>query len=162
MGTTSLKKAGALAGSALLLGAATAAAVQPPLAQAAETPAIQTAGDHLAAQGEITAPARIVKGVFSFNQATISNNDELRSGFSKAAAALCSSLPDYTAAVAQELRVSGNGTSLNVTVDEIGEQQGVKTMQVGCACASNAPGGGAIANPEVSGVSVASILASLQ
>ena len=47
--------------------------------------------------------------------------------------------------------------AFEATVDEMAEGKGAKTLVMACACASNVPGGGAIANAEVSGVSLEAI-----
>ena len=48
---------------------------------------------------------------------------------------------------------------MEATVAEMAEEEGADSYVLGCSCASNAPGGGAIANAEVSGVSLASLMA---
>lgn len=39
------------------------------------------------------------------------------------------------------------------------DEQGADSYTIGCSCATNGPGGGAIANAEVSGVSLATLAA---
>ena len=56
------------------------------------------------------------------------------------------------------LSVAGLPT-MEATVAEMAEAEGADSYVLGCSCASNAPGGGAIANAEVSGVSLASLMA---
>lgn len=49
--------------------------------------------------------------------------------------------------------------ALEATVEEIAGSEGAESYDMACSCASNGPGGGAIANAEVSGASLASVLA---
>ena len=48
--------------------------------------------------------------------------------------------------------------AVTATIGEMTEEGAVSSI-IGCACSSNQPGGGAIANAEVSGVPLASIAA---
>ena len=80
--------------------------------------------------------------------------------FAKAAATLCQTTADgYGVYTAQAIKVSVAGLpTMEATVAEMAEEEGADSYVLGCSCASNAPGGGAIANAEVSGVSLASLM----
>ena len=57
-----------------------------------------------------------------------------------------------------QVSVAGLPT-MEATVAELAEEEGADSYVLGCSCASNAPGGGAIAHADVSGVSLAPPLA---
>lgn len=103
-----------------------------------------------------------VNGTFSYDQSAKTSTAHIATHFAKAAAVLCESLPTYGAAIAAgpiaiSLGVDPSG-GLEATVEEIAESEGAESYDMACSCASNGPGGGAIANAEVSGVSLASVL----
>ena len=100
-----------------------------------------------------------VEGSSSYDQGSLSSTSYIAEVFNKAAASLCASLPDY-GIVQGSPRVTVDGdvdNAFEATVDEMAEGKGAKTLVMACACASNVPGGGAIANAEVSGVSLEAI-----
>lgn len=98
-----------------------------------------------------------VKGAFSFDQDVVSSNESLRQVFAKAAAALCEGLPAYELANDGLILVSGPDGFLEMTVDDMAEDEGSSSYVMGCACSSNGAGGGAISNAEVSGVALESV-----
>ena len=102
-----------------------------------------------------------VQGSFSFDQTTVSENSVIANIFQKATAALCSSLPDYDVREADRTIAVGGDVSqeFEATVDDMAEAEGAESYTIGCACASNVPGGGAIVNAEVEGVALESVLA---
>ena len=106
--------------------------------------------------------ATAVVGTFVYTQDSLSSNEYISGIFSKAAATLCASLPDYAVrSVASDLRVSGID-GLSWTVPEQMLEEGDSAKIIGCSCASNAPGGGAVAQAEVSGVSLEALVALAQ
>ena len=90
----------------------------------------------------------------------VTSNETIASVFAKAAATLCQTTADgYGVYTAQAIKVSVAGLpTMEATVAEMAEEEGADSYVLGCSCASNAPGGGAIANAEVSGVSLASLM----
>ena len=163
MTSTTKKKAALIAGSATLAFAGAAAylpavalAAQPDGGQAAD--AVQQDAQETAATGLET--VRNVQGAFSFTQDEVTPNGTISGVFNRAAAAVCASLPTYVSAV-QDLSISVGGSAAGNefvgTVDEMASEEGAKAFLMACSCASNVAGGGAIANAEVSGVSLESI-----
>lgn len=106
-----------------------------------------------------------VQGEFSYDQATVTPNEVIANVFQKAAATLCQTMPEHGVSMAKEgmgvIEVSGANGSFSATVDELADGEDFGAI-VGCACATNAPGGGAIANAEVQGVALAAIAALAQ
>lgn len=104
-----------------------------------------------------------VNGTFSYDQSAKTSAAHIATHFAKAAAVLCESLPTYGAAIAAGPIAISLGAdpqaTLEATVAEIADEEGSESYDMACSCASNGPGGGAIANAEVSGVSLASVLA---
>lgn len=157
-------KTAAAAMSAVALVSASAiplAAVAAPAATAdTDIPAAAQAAEHSAAADDIVR-ADAVEGTFSFDQAMVTSNDQLASVFAKAAATLCQTLPHYTCdEVAAKLAISANGNPVMLaTAQELAAQDGDGGFVMACACATNGPGGGAVANAAVEGASVASLAA---
>ena len=159
--TTSAKAIGAAASSLILLGSAALAAapaVMDITADASPAAATQQATEASAA-AEATGVQR-VEGQFSYDQGVVTSNETIASVFAKAAATLCQTTADgYGVYTAQAIKVSVAGLpTMEATVAEMAEEEGAYSYVLGCSCASNAPGGGAIANAEVSGVSLASLM----
>lgn len=141
--TTSAKAIGAAASSLILLGSAALAAAPAVMDITAEATGVQR-----------------VEGQFSYDQGVVTSNETIASVFAKAAATLCQTTADgYGVYTAQAIKVSVAGLpTMEATVAEMAEEEGADSYVLGCSCASNAPGGGAIANAEVSGVSLASLM----
>lgn len=158
-----MKKTAAVASvltTALALGGASASALAATPVDV-ETPGIETAE---ANAGETFSPfVRVsnVQGVFGASQDVVSPLGDIANRFSKAATALCASLPDYDVTAAQgKIAVTGDVENpFEATVTEMTEEEEAQTYLLKCACASNIPGGGAIINAKVEGVSLASIAA---
>ena len=142
--TTSAKTIGAAASSLILLSSAALAAAPAVMDITAEATGVQR-----------------VEGQFSYDQGVVTSNETIASVFAKAAATLCQATADgYGVYTAQAIKVSVAGLpTMEATVAEMAEEEGADSYVLGCSCASNAPGGGAIANAEVSGVSLASLMA---
>lgn len=159
--TTSAKTIGAAASGLLLLSSAALAAapaVMDLTAEAAPETALEQVAD-CAAPGK--AAVQRVEGQFSYDQGVVTSNETIASVFAKAAATLCQS-PEVEGAASAvgPVQVTVAGACLiQATVGDLAADEGVDSYIVGCSCASNAPGGGAIANAEVSGVSLASLAA---
>lgn len=109
------------------------------------------------AAGASRAEVQKVEGTFSFSQDIVTSNGDIANVFQKAAATLCQAMPEYAAAGnAGSIEVNGPDASFAATVDEMAGDEDFGSI-VGCACATNGPGGGAIANAEVQGVALATI-----
>ncbi|WP_418385343.1 hypothetical protein [Adlercreutzia sp.] len=141
-------------------GVAQAATIEP----AAAAPAAATT---LAAAdaADTEAPARAVEGTFSYTQDAVSSNAEIGGVFCKAAATLCASLPTYgceavkaAAVKAAAVTVAGPNASFTATVDELAGEEEATSYVMACSCATNVAGGGAIANAEVEGVSLETLV----
>ena len=106
------------------------------------------------------APARAVEGTFSYTQDALSSNAEISGVFCKAAATLCASLPTYgcEAVKAAAVTVAGPNASFTATVDELAGEEEATSYVMACSCATNVAGGGAIANAEVEGVSLETLV----
>lgn len=132
-------------------------AALPAMAVAAPDATAPTVAAEAVAAAEGT-QARPVQGTFSFTQDTVSGNDYIRDTFVKAATAVCASMPEYQAE--GSIEVTGCGYCFTATAEDFaaGEDNAAPRI-MGCACASNGAGGGAMASAEVSGATVASIAA---
>lgn len=133
-------------------GVAQAATIEP----AAAAPASATT----LAAADTEAPARAVEGTFSYTQDAVSSNAEISGVFCKAAATLCASLPTYgcEAVKAAAVTVAGPNASFTATVDELAGEEEATSYVMACSCATNVAGGGAIANAEVEGVSLETLV----
>ena len=133
-------------------GVAQAATIEP----AAAAPAAATT----LAAADTEAPARAVEGTFSYTQDAVSSNAEISGVFCKAAATLCASLPTYgcEAVKAAAVTVAGPNASFTATVDELAGEEEATSYVMACSCATNVAGGGAIANAEVEGVSLETLV----
>lgn len=136
-------------------GVAQAATIEP--AAAAPTSATTLAAADVA---DTEAPARAVEGTFSYTQDALSSNAEISGVFCKAAATLCASLPTYSceAVKAAAVTVAGPNASFTATVDELAGEEEATSYVMACSCATNVAGGGAIANAEVEGVSLETLV----
>ncbi|MCI8425294.1 MAG: hypothetical protein HFJ72_06510 [Adlercreutzia sp.] len=160
---TTLKKTALMAGTAAL---AVSGLVAPAAAAVAQeipgnAPAVETS--------DVSSPAlenqqaRAVEGSFSFTQNAVTENATITSVFSKAAAALCQAMPDYAvqqlaASPAIQVENGQSGHTYAGTVADMSSEEGSQSFVMACSCASNVAGGGAMANADVSGVSLASIV----
>lgn len=108
----------------------------------------------------MTESIKEVRGAFAFDQTTTVATASIVEVFNKAAATLCSAMPQYAMdAQGRPVCVKSPNTSFTATVDELSDEEGAQSYIIGCACATNAPGGGAIVNADVQGVPFASIVA---
>lgn len=149
-----LKAAGSTVGAIALLTPAMAAAL-PIEAQAIDAPECSVQAVEATAAQETSTIS--VQGSFSYDQNVTTSTQAVVNVFNKAAASLCAALPQYAVdAQGRAICVKSPNTALVATVDELSEGDTV-TYTMGCACASNGPGGGAVMNAEVSGVSLASV-----
>lgn len=162
MSTLNGKTIGALAG-VTMLAVSGAASVMPAVAQPIDNDA--AAVEQVAAEkpaSDLRAP--VVAGEFSFSQETLTSNEALKNVFSKAAATLCQSATlEVLDTLAAPIAVSVNGASAyDATVADMAQAEGATSFIMGCTCASNVAGGGAIANTEVQGVTLESVFAQAQ
>lgn len=158
--TVSMKVAGVASAAMLLAGSGAALAVLPAeAATAPDTPAAAVAVDETAAPSARVS-INAVEGQFAFTQDALTSNSEVSNVFAKAAAVLCASLPQYAVVPLADtgIVVTGpDGAVLGTVEDLAADSDG--NVVIGCACASNAAGGGAIANVGVSGTTLASLVA---
>lgn len=150
--------AGALLGVAALVGGGVAG-VMP--AVAAEAPASASEAVEVASDLDAASLEVAVEGSFTYDQNAVTSSETIRSTFAKATASVCASMPTYAAeCTCWSIALSSGDSELIATVSEMtGEYAGTHIM--GCACSSNIAGGGAIANAEVSGVSIEAIASML-
>ncbi len=158
MKTQTIKTAGALLSAAALIsgGAVSVAAAAPAAPAQQDTQATVELVDVASA----TVEERAVEGTFGYSQDVVSSTEQISCIFCKAAATLCAGLPQYSAQlVGSHVVVSGdNGVSFEASVADMAADEDATSYVMACACATNAAGGGAVANADVSGVSLASIL----
>lgn len=154
------KSLGAVLGTAVLV---SGAAVAPAFASVAESPDATAAQPSVVKQvvgSEAAVLANPVMGTFSFSQEALTPTSVISGVFSRAAAALCVSPSYYATSVSSgQIAVEYNGAVIEATVDELADDEASVSDIIGCACSSNAPGGGAIVNAEVSGASIALLVA---
>lgn len=160
MKQTVTKLVGAAAATALVapgiaLAATAPVAVTPDDANAAWT-RVEASGSHA---GEGAVSVAQVSGVFACTQDALSPTAAISGVFMKAANVLCQSMAQATVVAGDSgaYVVSHDGASVSVTAEQ-GDQQ---TQIMGCACATNAPGGAAVMNAQVTGTTVANLLAQL-
>ncbi len=147
---------GVMSAVALVSGGAGVAAAAPAVADAAPAATVAESTASAASADAV----RTVEGTFSYSQDAVTSNAEIGSVFSKAAATLCASLPTYSceAMKAATITVAGPAASFEATVDDMAGDDEATSYVMACSCATNVAGGGAIANAEVEGVSLATIV----
>ena len=161
MSTSTMTKTGAILGTALLVGAAGAAFAPAMGADAPAAFAQESVQDVAAAKGATVGADRL-EGTFAYNQDTVSSSAQIRGVFCKAAATLCASLPQYGNATCGSMLVSGpNGPVFDGVLGQGESDDNTSSHIIGCSCATNAAGGGAIVNANVSGTAVATLAAML-
>ena len=143
----------ALASSALVIAAPAVAATGSTMAEAAVAEANQGVAAGTAAQS-----AR-AEGSFSYTQSAVTPVSDIKGVFCKAASALCASLPDYGIQHASDITVSNGGQTMQLAIADAQGEEGYGSYTLACSCATNAPGGGAVANADVTGMKLAAILA---
>lgn len=154
-----MKTAGVIASAAVLAMSSTSAfaAVADAVPADGSAAALEAVGAVCATDEATTAPAR-VEGSFSFDQNAVTSNEEIASVFVKAATSLCADLPEYGVQQAEgAIRLKLRDQIMDAYVADV-EAGEATSLVMGCACGTNGPGGGAIANAEVEGVSVAALL----
>lgn len=163
LNSTSVRAAGCVVGTLALVGGAAAAIAVPvafpdAAAQSVE-PACEVVVDAAQVPGGLVRFSN-VEGTFSFDQNTVTPLERIASMFRNASAALCASLPTYDLPEASwPITVGGSASDheFTATVDQMAVYEDAMSYIMGCACASNLPGGGAIVNAEVQGVTLESI-----
>ena len=158
-GKTAIAAASALALAGM--GAAPLAANAAPAASSAEAavPAVEAVSQQTVSTATAQAPAKVT-GEFGYSQAVLTPVSQLSGVFAKSAAVLCQSLPDYGCQeYASSLLVSAPGSPVvEAAVRDLVREHGV-SVTMACACATNAPGGGAVANAEAQGVMLKALAA---
>ncbi len=149
----------AAAASCLMLAASGMAATVPASAQENQTPSANHESVSRPTHAE-SATITSVSGIFNFEQEKVSSNRTISDVFGKAASVLCASLPRYAIdGQGRAVCVKSPGASFSAALSDLAEN-GKTNITVGCSCASNAAGGGATINANVSGIPLA-LLASL-
>lgn len=152
-----MKTAGVIASAAVLAMGSTSAFAAVADAAPTDGPAAALEVTDGARAADATAPAR-VEGSFSFDQNAVTSNEEIASVFVKAATSLCADLPEYSVQQAEgAIRLKLRDQIMDAYVADV-EAGETTSLVMGCACGTNGPGGGAIANAEVEGVSLAALL----
>lgn len=106
------------------------------------------------------AAVKSVSGTFAYDQAVTTSNATISTLFTKAAATLCASLPEYgMTQTSIAVSVSGPNGLYSGTVADMAAEDGAASALMGCACATNTAGGGAIMNAQAQGVALATIAA---
>lgn len=160
MSTSTMTKTGAILGTALLVGAA-GAAFAPAIGTDAPAAFAQESAQAVAAKGATVGTERL-EGSFTYNQDVVSSSAQIRGIFCKAAATLCASLPQYGTTTCGSMLVSGpNGPVFDGVLGQGDSDDSASSHIIGCSCATNAAGGGAIVNANVSGTAVATLAAML-
>ncbi len=161
MKTSQAKLFGSLASSVLLVGAGAAVAA-PAVTAVTGDDAVAYAAPVEKAAAPAKAGVADVKGDFGYTQLAVTSTTDITGVFSKAAAVLCTGLPDYAVeGVAGALTITG-GTQMQATVADMQADDAAASVLMACACASNTAGGGAVANADVSGVTLATVAALVQ
>lgn len=156
------KAAGAVMGATLIAGSAMAMPVGTALAQTTDVVATQAAFSQnavesgLAKEAAGTSTNLKAEGAFAYSQDVVSGNQTISDVFRKAAATLCQTMPTYGGVAASTIGVSSPTTAFVATVDDMADDVDAGAI-VGCACATNGPGGGAIAVAEVQGAALMAI-----
>ena len=162
---TNAKKWGAVAGSVVLASSALAGVGTAVAVEAADDATAAAVAQEQAGTAAVTgAMAKDqVAGEFAYDQAVVTPTGTIAGMFNKAAAALCTTAPAYAqqCMAACVLHVSGNGASFDATVADMAGEEGAQSMLMGCACSTNAAGGGAIMNANAEGVAIQTVLAML-
>ena len=151
------KKTGAVLGAVALVSAGVASVA--PVVAEAESPAVGAVQTVDATAAASTSAAPVLHGVFTYDQSVVTANANITNVFGKASAVLCNAMPSYGAiALSQAIAVSGDvDAAFEATVAEMASNEDARRLVMACGCASNVPGGGAIANAEVSGVMLEAI-----
>lgn len=150
----SVQVAGSLVGAGMMVVAGASAAIAVPVDQADAANVEAVSQEALCTDATVESVA--VEGSFAYTQDTVTDSASIAGAFRTATNAVCSSLPNYGAIFAAIAVSNGSGDSFEANVEELSEECGESHI-MGCSCASNVAGGGAIINAEVTGVPVASL-----
>lgn len=104
-----------------------------------------------------------VEGEFSFTQSEVTSNDDIKKNLGEASAYLCGANPTgggETVAVEDwSIAVQGDvENAYTATFEELSDKEELQTVVMGCSCAGNPSDGRAVANAEVTGISVLKIV----
>lgn len=157
---TTAKTIGAVVGSVALLGSAAVAVLPVVMETGSSAPEAATEITQNTSGYSDLVKVSDVQGEFAFDQNKVTPNADIAGVFNKAASALCASLPNYNVATADKtIHVGGDvSNEFTATIDEMADSKGSQSYIMACACASNMPGGGAIANAEVEGVALDTVV----
>ena len=105
----------------------------------------------------------VVEGDFSYTQSEVTSNEEIQKNIGEASAYLCGANPsgDDSEAAVEDWAIAVQGDVQNpysATFAEMAENEELQTVLMGCACAGNPTDGRAVANAEVTGISVLKII----
>lgn len=149
------KKMAGIAGTMLLVAGMGAGAAATAVQQAQAAPAVSAAAAHEGQTATAQGDAAAVAGTFSYGQNVVTGNATVKAVFSKAAAAMCVAMPQYTQKCVDvtAMQVAGPAGSMAAAVGDLvsGDEQ---SSLMACACSTNGVGGGAIANADVSGITM--------
>ena len=154
-GKTAVAAASALALASM--GAAPLTAIAAPAAPADDIAAVAAAEG---AQARAGAKAERVTGSFAYTQDAVTSTAQVKDVFAKSAAVLCQALPTYGCTTcAKTLALTAPDAAMEATIAELAGQDAQGSALMACACATNAPGGGAVANAEAQGVAFRALAA---
>lgn len=168
MEQTGKKVISAATGTLLALGALGSAVAMPAQQALAEDAATVTEDTQATAQQSDIVRESEVRGTLTATQAKTLTANVLKKIFRNAPAVLCAAglheeqaLPDNVPgdAMAWKFTVSGNvKNSYEAAVGDLVGDDGAQTKVIGCACMGNPADGRAIANAEVTGIKLSSII----
>ncbi len=104
-----------------------------------------------------------VEGEFAFTQSEVTSNDDIKKNLGEASRYLCGANPtgDGEAVSVEDWSITVQGDVENAytaTFAELSEKEELQTVVMGCSCAGNPADGRAVANAEVTGISVLKIV----
>lgn len=150
---------GAVMGTVALVSSGVSFASGVALAQPASDDRPAAAQEQVQNQASL-APVQMDKaeGRFSYTQDVVTPNSTIASVFMTAATSVCASMPQYVASeMGCDISVSAPSGSYVGSVADMSAEEGAAALMMACSCASNVAGGGAIANADVSGVTLETV-----
>ena len=104
-----------------------------------------------------------VEGEFSFTQSEVTSTDDIKKNLGEASAYLCGANPmgDGEASTVEDWSIAVQGDvehAYTATYEDLSNKEELQTVVMGCSCAGNPADGRAVANAEVTGISVLKIV----
>ena len=152
---------GTMAATLVISGGGTALAEEAPQG-ASDASSASTKADAASGVAPSVNEAEASQGEFAYDQTAITPNSIIKDVFQRATAALCNATDDFAVSNPLEWKITVSGdvdTAFEATVSEMAADAETRELIMACACSSNVAGGGAIANAEVSGVTLESLAA---